>query len=171
VHSTTGELAWDYSRGLVTIDAPAAQGATGFLAKRGTIELTDLAITSPIQYGSILLVSMDGRPIASSQRMLLQVMSEDNNTGWSAPGKGVRPIVEVGGPPIVVKEFSGTVSLRGREAPALSVQALDFNGYPSRTEASSKRARDITLLPTTLYYPIGGDSWKYRPLRARDRAT
>jgi hypothetical protein len=32
VRSVTGELTWDYGRGLVTVNAPQAQAATGFLS-------------------------------------------------------------------------------------------------------------------------------------------
>jgi hypothetical protein len=154
VRSITGELSWDYGRGLVTIDAPAAQGATGFLAKAGRLSLADLTIESSIDYGSILLVAMDGRPLASSRRMLLQVMSEDTNSGWSAPGTGVRSIVDVGGPPLVVKNLDGHVSLKRADASTLKVRALDFNGYATGTKLPAKGARDIALSPKTFYYLV-----------------
>ena len=154
VRSLTGELSWDYGGGLVTIDAPAAQGATGFLARAGRLTLADLTIASSIDYGSILLVALDGQPLASSRRMLLQVMSEDSNSGWSAPGTGVRNIVNGGGPPIVVKNLDGHVSLKRPDAATLKVRALDFNGYATATRLPAKGARDIALSPRTFYYLI-----------------
>ena len=155
VRSITGELMWDYGRGLVTIDAPAAQGATGFLARAGQLSFADVTIASSVDYGSILLVAMDGQPLASSRRMLLQVMSEDANSGWSAPGTGVRAIVDIGGPPIVVKTLDGHVSLKRPDAASLKVRALDFNGYATTgTKLPANGARDIALSPTTFYYII-----------------
>ncbi len=154
VRSATGELRWDYGRGLVTIDAPAAQGATGFLSKAGTIALGDVTIASRLEYGSILVVSLDDRPLKTSGRMLLQVMSEDNNFGWSAPGTGLRAISDVGGPPIVVKKLEGEVSLKRADAPALRVSPLDDNGYRTAVEGPIGGGRNITLRPTTLYYLI-----------------
>jgi predicted outer membrane repeat protein len=153
VKSATGELTWDYGRGLATVDAPAAQGATGFLAKAGPIELGDVTIDSPMEYGSVLLVAMDGQPIRSSRKLLLQVMSEDNNNGWSAPGEGMRAVADAGGPPIVVRKFSGRVSLKRADADTLKAKALTFNGYE---DASSRPvgAREIPLLPSTLYYVL-----------------
>ncbi len=153
VRSMTGELNWDYGRGLMTVDAPSAQGATGFLSRAGTIKLSKLTIQSPLEYGAILLVAMDGRPIAASHKMLLQVMSEESNSGWSAPGKGLRKILEVGGPPIVVKRLAGTLAIDRPDAAALKVQPLDVNGYPSSAAASLSGGR-LTLLPTTMYYII-----------------
>ena len=152
VRSSTGELVWDYGRGFATINAPSAQGVTGFLSKAGTVALDDVTITSPLEYGSILLVSLDDRPLKSSHKMLLQVMSEDTNAGWSAPGKGLRTIANIGGPPVVVKTLEGQVSLKRAGAGSLRVIPLDFNGY--RTGQAIKSAKDITLLPTTLYYSI-----------------
>jgi hypothetical protein len=153
VKSVTGELTWDYGRGLATIDAPAAQGATGFLAKAGTIALADLTIETPLEYGSVLLVAMDGQPIRTSRKLLLQVMSEDNNYGWSAPGEGMRTVVDAGGPPVVVKKFAGRVLLKRADAETLKVKALDANGYEDPS-CRCGSARELPLLPTTIYYVI-----------------
>lgn len=154
VRSSTGELTWDYGRGLVTINAPSVQGATGFFSKVGPIKLGDLTFESPLEYGSLLLVAMDGRPLASSRKMLLQVMSEDNNFGWSAPGTGLRPIADVGGPPIVVKRIEGTLSMSRPDAAALRVAPLDANGYPPSPRRSIQGAKRLTLLPTILSYLV-----------------
>ena len=146
-------MTWNYADGFATIDAPSAQGVTGFLSKAGPVDLGDLTISSPLEYGSLLLVSLDDRPLRTSRTMLLQVMSEDANSGWSAPGTGLRPIVDVGGSPVVVKNLEGRVSLKRPDAGSLKITPLDFNGY--RAGPTIKGARSIDLLPTTLYYLIG----------------
>ena len=68
VRSATGQLAWDYGRGVCTLNAPAAQGATGFLKKVGPVTLGDLTIRCENDYATILAVSLDDRPIARSGR-------------------------------------------------------------------------------------------------------
>lgn len=151
VRSQTGELGWNGSAGRVLVNAPRAQGATGFLARAGKIGLKNLTINTSVEYGTILLVSLDDKPLATSSRMLLQVMSEDQNFGWDAPGTGVRAIKSLGGPPIVVKKLSGTVGLTRPDAARLSVTPLDANGYPAGTAVSAKA---ITLNERTLYYLI-----------------
>ena len=64
VRSDTGQLAWDYGRGLCTLDAPRAQGVTGFLRPVGSIKLGDVTIRSENQYATVLVVSLDGTPLA-----------------------------------------------------------------------------------------------------------
>ena len=153
VRSRTGELLWDYGRGLATIAAPAAQGATGFLSKAGMIALDVLVLETPIEYGSVLLVALDGQALKTSARMLLQVMTEDNNYGWSAPGTGMRTVVDAGGPPIVVRKPAGRVSLNRPDAASLKVKPLDLNGYEDKA-CRCGSAKEFALLPTTLYYVI-----------------
>lgn len=151
VRSQTGELLWDYGAGRVTVNAPAAQGVTGFLQKAGAVSLRDVTIRGGMEYGTVLLVALDGRPLRESGKMLLQVMSEDSNYGWEAPGSGPREIKSTGAAPIVVKKMSGTVSLPRKDADRLRVTALDFNGYRKKPLGS---ARSIALQEATLYYLI-----------------
>lgn len=160
VRSATGELRWDYGRGVVTVDAPQAQGIAGFLSQAGTVGLGDVQISSPLEYGSIVVVALDERPIKTSRRLLVQVMSEDRNSGWSAPGSGMRTIEDVGGPPLVVKNMAGKVVVRRPDAAKLPVVALDFNGRAESDDAkraaspAAMRAHDVTLQPRTMYYLI-----------------
>jgi hypothetical protein len=154
VRSDTGELLWDWGRGLVTIDAPAAQGATGLLRSAGEIALAAMTLACDDEYGSVLLVSLDGAPLATSRRMLLQLMSEDLNTGWSAPGQGLRTIAAVGGPPLVVRNLSGHVVFKRPDVRALEVTPLDFNGYPAGPAAPLPTTGQLTLRPSTFYYSI-----------------
>jgi hypothetical protein len=99
VSSQTGELLWNYGSGLMTINAPLAQVATGFLSK-GTIPLGAITINSPMEYGTVALVSLDNKPLKTSGKMLLQVMSEDNNYGWKtkAAAGGLKEITSLGAP-------------------------------------------------------------------------
>jgi hypothetical protein len=151
VRSRTGELLWDYGQGRVTVDAPAAQGVTGFLKKAGAVALRDVTVRAGMEYGTVLLVALDGRPLRESGKMLLQVMSEDSNFGWEAPGTGPRAIKSTGAAPIVVKKISGSVSLHRKDAGRLRVTALDFNGYRKKALGS---ARSVPLQAETLYYLI-----------------
>ena len=112
-----------------------------------------MTVTSQLDYGAITLVALDGLPIATSKKLLLQVMSEDKNWGWkTAPGdKGLMRIESLGGAPILVKNINGTVNLTRPDAASLTIMALDANGYPT---TKSGNAKAIQLLPGTLYYLI-----------------
>ncbi|MDW8289549.1 MAG: hypothetical protein RMM06_02405, partial [Armatimonadota bacterium] len=151
VRSFTGELLWDYNNGLVTLNAPRAQGVCGFLQKAGRLALRDVVISSPMEYGAILIVPLDGQPLRTSRKMLLQVMSEDNNYGWSAPGTGKREIQSLGSAPINVRRMGGTVTFTRPDARQLKVTPLDANGYPAGKPISGGT---INLLPTVMYYLV-----------------
>ncbi len=151
IKAATGQIRWETKDGIFVVNAPAVQGATGFFRKNGAVDLGDITIQSDIDYGTIVVVSMDGKPIRTSSKLLLQVMSEQQNTGFNAPGKGYRKIVEAGGSPIIVRKLSGTVKLKRGDAAGLSVTPLDWNGYPQKT---ARGAGAIDLKPDIFYYVI-----------------
>jgi len=151
IRSSTGQLFWNYAQGLVTVNAPKAQGVTGFLKQAGTLDLADVVLTSEMDYGTILLVALDDQPLAQSRRMVLQVASEEQNLGWKTSGESPRKIESVGHAPIAVRNLAGSVSLKRSDANALHVTALDWNGYSA---AAIGNATSIQLQPNTLYYVI-----------------
>jgi hypothetical protein len=153
VTSSTRELKLNYGAGVLTINAPAAQGISGALREAGKTKLADLTISSDMPLGHIIAVSLDGQPLANSKRILLQVMSEEKPTNFrTAPfGEGVKRIVSIGQDPWLVKEFSGTVEFHRPDAARLQVEALDHSGFPA---ASAGHADAIKLVPATIYYLI-----------------
>jgi len=156
VRSTSGELKLDYGQGLLTINAPRAQGASGALGAAGKIELSALTLECPLDLAHIIAVSLDGEPLTTSKRILLQVNSEEQATGFATEDAGprVKRITNIGRDPWQAKRLSGLVSLRRADAAELKVAPLDFNGYAVQ-DAAAGNAASIRLLPTTLYYLIG----------------
>lgn len=153
ITSTTRELTLDYGRGLLTINAPRAQGLSGALKPAGTVNLKDLAITSDLEPGHIMAVALDDHPLVSSTRILLQVMSEEQETGHQTEpvSPTVKRIINIGTDPWQVRQLQGTVRFKRRDAAQLKVTALDFNGYPT-TPAGT--AQEIQLRSSTIYYLI-----------------
>ena len=82
VESVTGEIDWDYGRGVVRIDAPFAQGAVGFLQAAGMQHLRHVQIDCRNEYAAIVLVALDDKPLAESGRVLVQIGTEARPTGW-----------------------------------------------------------------------------------------
>ncbi len=83
ISSSTGELNWDYQKGQCTLNAPAAQGVTGFFAEEGeTINLQDVVLNVKNDYAAISVVSMDGQPLATSEKVLVQVITRYETTGY-----------------------------------------------------------------------------------------
>jgi hypothetical protein len=153
VTSSTDELRLDYGRGLLTINASAAQGVSGALRAAGPTTTRDLIVNSDMELGHVVAVSLDDRPLATSKRILLQVMSEEKASGSTTEpaSSGVKRITHIGQNPWLVKEFNGTVELKRPDSSQLRVTPLDANGNPLTPQGT---ARHITLSPTTLYYLI-----------------
>ncbi|MDP8246333.1 MAG: hypothetical protein P9L94_19775 [Candidatus Hinthialibacter antarcticus] len=131
VQSQTGELMWNYGDGLVTIDSPLAQGCTGFLANAGSVQLSKIKIDSQNDYGSIIAISLDGKPLESSEKILIQSMTAERPYGFRVSGDEEGTITDIGGFPFGVKKNQTSVSLSLSNCSQLQVTALDENGYPT----------------------------------------
>jgi len=153
VRSTTGELALDYQAGLLVIDAPQAQGAVGALNSRDEVATSELRIASSMETGTVVAVALDGRPLGNSERILLQVMSEEQATGFRKVPAGPHRwrIADPGDDPWQVREIQGTVSFTRPDAASLRITALDLAGRPERPAGDASR---LQLLPAVFYYLI-----------------
>ncbi len=150
VRSTNGELHWDWDRGLLKVNAPASQGASGHLGKAGAIALEDVHIDSPLDYGTVWVVALDGQPLKSSQRILVQAFSEERMYGFRTEGNR---ITDVGQAPINVRDLAGTVSLPGN----LTGTVLDEHGYArGPAEVRREAGRTILSLPRDSLYTVLG---------------
>jgi hypothetical protein len=153
VTSSTDELKLDYGAGVLTVNAPRAQGVSGALKLAGGIELKDITVSSALELGHIIAVALDDQPLTTSKRILLQVMSEEQETDRRTEqvNGAVKRIVNLGTDPWQVRELNGTVRFKRADAAQLQVTALDFNGYPAKQVGT---AREFKLPPTTIYYLI-----------------
>lgn len=106
-----------------------------------------------IELGHIVAVALDDQPLATSQRILLQVMTEERESNWQTEqlNPTVKRIVNIGTDPWQVRAIDGAVRFKRADAAQLEVTALDFNGYPV---ASVGSAKEIRLQTSTLYYLI-----------------
>ena len=111
VTSSTRQVGLDYAKGVLYVDAPAAQAVAGALSETGDVQLSNLAVSSPMELGAVIAVSLDSQPLARSTRILLQVMSEEKSNGFKTKpaGKSGRQIVSIGQDPWLVREIRGTV--------------------------------------------------------------
>ena len=146
VTANTREIVLNSKIGLCTVNAPAAQGATGFLAKAGTITLGALTIAAKNDYATVLAVALDSQPLASSKKVLLQITTQHRPYGWKqSPAtfthektehQGFR-IDSLGELPWNVVETDMVLSLAN---PGLSkVTRLDENLYPTAEVVEARR--------------------------------
>lgn len=162
VRSNTGELSWDYRRGLVTLDAPHAQGAAGFFDGLGSLALSNITLAVDNDYGAFWAVSLDTKPLADSRHILLQAATRAHATGFrtapdtSGDSDGKRPakrILDHGRAPWQVAETRATLTIAN---PKLTVAvALDTNGMPTRALPLTSTPAGKTLrMPTDAMYVI-----------------
>lgn len=82
VKSITGELVSNTDKGFVTLNSRCAQGVAAFFTRKPIHTLSDVTFSSRNNFGSALAVSMDGQPIKTSKKILVQVGTESRPTGW-----------------------------------------------------------------------------------------
>ena len=82
ITSATRQVTMNPNTGICTLNAPKAQGATGFLAKAGRVKLDALVIDSRNEYATILAVPLDDQALTSSARILVQCGTKMRPSGW-----------------------------------------------------------------------------------------
>jgi hypothetical protein len=138
VTSATGELHWDWARGVCTMNSPYAQGATGFLGAYGTVELADVRIQSTDFYATVSVVSRYGGPIAQAGYVLAQVGTSERPTNWAQTrislggGDSAYEVTSYGEAPWKVRRSNVQVQLRNSTVTEAVV--LDMNGMPVSTQ-------------------------------------
>ena len=151
--SDTGELIWEARgerTGILRINTPRVQAAIGWLGGR-RIELRDVAIEVETPFCAVSVASMDGKPIAESDRLLIVAAARCANTGmvWNEERTSISD--RWGGPPILIEPVEGEICLRrAADAPPFRFHALDGNGLPKgdpmRVEAWTQSSRTIYVL-------------------------
>jgi hypothetical protein len=159
--SVTGEIRTDYGKGVYTVNAAKCQGAAGFLADEPEIVLSDVTIRCGNDYGSLVLVPLDDRPLAESKKILVQAGTVARPAGWIARERSVEAggklhdgfqIMRKGGEPVLVENTDARIEIAN---PSLrKATALDTNGLPMNTEVAVQRRGGrlhVTLPPNALY--------------------
>jgi hypothetical protein len=132
IASDTGELKWytsDAKTGLLTVETDRSQALIGFIkANKKTLKNLSADITN--DFATIMLNSMDGKPLASSAKMLLSTGSRMSNTDQKWDDARTRTTAP-GHSPTLIEPVSGAVTLRNIEgAKTVSAVALDGSGKP-----------------------------------------
>ena len=153
VTSSNRQLMLDYGKRLLRLDSPQAQGVVGNLKAAGTATLSQVSISSELDLAAVVMVSLDGKPLSSSARMLLQVMTEERPSDFAdePAGEGLFRITRLGTNPWLIRHAEGTVTLLRADSKSLKVTALDPNGAAKESCGS---AASIRLRPETVYYLI-----------------
>jgi hypothetical protein len=155
VRSSNGQVQLDWGRGLLQVNSPRCRAAAGFLGKAGPIDLDGVKIDCQNEYASIVVISLDDKPIAESKKVLVQAMTEERPYGFRADGG---KITDLGGPPIGLRKIQAKVTLPwdinsvGARRPA----ATDENGYLTEklVKVVGGAKYGIELAPDAVYYLV-----------------
>jgi hypothetical protein len=156
----TGELTWhrdQTKRGFVTIDTDKSQAVIGFL-KRADKPLKNLAAAVENEFGSIVLTSLEDRPISQANRLLLVTTARSANMGMEWNDKRTT-LTDWGTGPSVIEPVKGFVVLRGIDS-AKQVEAVPLDsgakpmGEPIRAEKTQDSYRMPIGDPATPWYLI-----------------
>jgi hypothetical protein len=163
VRSITGQITTDYGKGVYRVDAPCAQAAAGFLKDSGAQKLSDVEIACGNAYASIVVVSLDGKAIRESGKVLVQVGTTCRPTGWKVLPTGVRyegkqvpawRILNVGSLPFQVENAAGTVTVANKAL--TKALLLDANGMRTDTavQAVAADGKLTVTLPANAMYLV-----------------
>ena len=164
VRSNTGEITLDYGKGLCTLNTPRAQGACGFMARTGVIRLRDVAIRSRNGYATVIVVSLDDQPLATSTKVLVQVGTSARPTGWNTheaefPAEDGKTtlhgfeVIKTGTPPWRIIDTE--VSLVVRNPFLIKATRLDSAGYPAESVPTRRDGNDLAIqLPLNTMYLV-----------------
>jgi hypothetical protein len=146
----TRELSWRTSsgqKGLVSEETDRTQALIGFVKANGR-SVKNLAASLDNDFASVVISSMDGRPIAGSGKLLLTAGSRVTNTGLRWNPDRTRTL-DIGGPPSLIEPVTGTITLRQltERITAVSAVALDGAGKPIGAAIPARRTAAGWVLP------------------------
>jgi len=160
IRSDTGELSWYRSpadKGLVTVETDRTQALIGFVkGNRKTLRNFSAEVNN--DFASLVLSSLDGKPLASGERMLLTAATRVTNSNMKWNDTHTR-VVSQGESPTRIEPVTGTVTLRNLDgATAVTAVALDGARKPMGTTIAGIRSADGWSVPVgepvTVWYLV-----------------
>ena len=123
--SDTGQLCMNRGKRIFTIATPRTEGAVGFLAEVGAIDLDGMTVECTTPFAAVMATSLDGKRLGESRRMLLTVVARAENTG-QAFADNHRTVPERGRLPVLAEPVEGVVCIRA--AGPATIYPLDETG-------------------------------------------
>ncbi|MCF8226900.1 MAG: carbohydrate binding domain-containing protein [Bacteroidales bacterium] len=163
IYSDEQQLAWDGNRGIVKINNPYWQGATGFLGEESLvfddIVLSEISTTNQLNFAYVHLLALDSLPIKESGKLVLLTGARLENEGFLWNDDQTTP-VDIGGTRALCEPVQGKISLKFPSRDSFYVFRLDERGLRSETvfESDSSGNWSIEFDHKTLWYEILNDS-------------
>lgn len=147
--SDTGQLAWRHGQkqhGFVTIETNRSQALIGFI-RHADKPLKNLATTVENEFCSIVLVSLDDKPIAETDRLLLVATARAANTGMKWNDKRTS-LTDWGTEPSLIEPVKGFITLKDiRSARQMEATPLDSGAKPLGKPIPAEKTADGYRFP------------------------
>lgn len=147
ITNDTGEWQWDTTNGTFVLSAPAVRIWSGRLAGRtwpaGEASLSVGALDAPSPNVTAVLLSLDGKPLEKSSRLLLTALRRVENEGmvWNDKRNSVND--RWGPGPAKVLGFEGKLTLPSGQA--WKIEPLGPTGTPAGLQSSA--SSEVTISP------------------------
>jgi hypothetical protein len=107
------------------------------------VSLADVEIRMDNEYGTVMVVSLDDKPLATSQKLLIQCMTIDQLYGWeTSEAKGMGGTIRsVGSAPWGVEKIRAAITLKSGVGRAV---VCDENGYATDKKTTTSTAGGAT---------------------------
>ncbi|MCE5299803.1 MAG: cellulase family glycosylhydrolase [Spirochaetia bacterium] len=127
--SLSGELYWNFSRGIFQVTTEKVQGAMGFLsAEKDWLKFRNIKIKSSNNYASIFLASLDNEPVTGSSRLVLNTSARiDNSRTKYSPAH--TSVIFGGTSPILIEPVYSTLKINVKRFKSVKIYRLDANNY------------------------------------------
>jgi hypothetical protein len=127
--TNTKEIVWSLTKGqgLVTVSSPLSESASGFLGNT-PVRLKHLNLSLDNPFASVMLVSLDGKTISESSKLLLTTGARTANTGlkWNDARTS---LVSSGSGPMLIEPVTGSMRLGNMgKSSRLEIVPLDGAG-------------------------------------------
>ncbi|HKX43518.1 MAG TPA: hypothetical protein VJO99_20325 [Burkholderiaceae bacterium] len=163
IRANTGQIAFDAAQGFCTIDSPLTQGVAAHFARGPTHQLSDVRFTSRNRYGAAMAVSLDGLPLRSSRRILIQYGTQSRPTGWKEVPTTIARAGQAPVPGYVLESFGAApwqvvraqLEVSVRNPGLTSGTVLDMNGMAVATLALKRSATQVEFsFPESAMYVV-----------------
>ena len=144
--SSTGELALDYGRGLLKVDAPCVQGFVGTVGTGQALKDSDLTLKADPRnpWAGVLAISLDDKPLTQSGRFVVFAAAKEENSGqvWNATRTALK---NPGQAPVMEQWVKATVTLKVQDKGRFTARTLDASGRPGKPLPTSLRRGELTI--------------------------
>ena len=122
VGAPDGQICFDGEKGLFAVDTPCSKAV---FAEAGTVSLNGFSVTVQDSTATVFAVSLDGKPLAASGRILVAHLTDVRNSGDKIPSDGT--LDGFGSMPLVMRTGRVEISL-ARQSPRGNVFARTADG-------------------------------------------